>query len=355
MPRNKHKKANEKVLEVLGKTLKGNEILIIGVSGGPDSVFLLNCLLEFKEQTAPKTTSLKIIVAHVNHILRGHEAEEDLEFVKSLAKKHNLEFEKTEVDINSLAETTKSSIEESGREIRYKFFLKLFKKYKADFLATAHHSDDSLETILLNFIRGASLKGLCGIKLISTQKTGLTLFRPLLCVSKQEIIEYLQDKNIKFRIDQTNFDTKIPRNFLRHEIIPQLKTLNPNLSQTILKNSESFMEIQNFLNEKAKVWIQENSNINNARSQSSFDLKSFNLLPRSLQKEIIILIYKNKAGTTKDIENTHLNEVLSIINKNIGGKKKRLGKYTVEIKQGTFIFNTDCLAKNSRSGHITNS
>lgn len=341
MPRNHHKKADEKVFETLSKTLKGSETLIIGVSGGPDSVFLLTCLLEFKRRHP-----IKIIVAHVNHMLRGTEAEKDMEFVKALAQKHSLIFEKTEVNVSSLAKTTKSSVEESGREIRYKFFLKLFKKYKASYLLTAHHSDDNLETILLNFVRGASIKGLCGMKLISTQKTGLVLFRPLISVSKQEIMEYLKEKEIEFNIDRTNLDSSIPRNFLRLKVIPELKNLNPNFSQTILKNSKIFSETQDFINREAEKWIGKHSLTKTAHSSTrvtsssakTFDLKSFNFLPASLQKEILLLIYKNLAGTTKDIENTHLNEVLSIINKNIGGKHKRLGKYTVEIKQGTFIF-----------------
>lgn len=329
MPRNKHKTAEQKVLEALKKHLKGGETLIIGVSGGPDSIFLLNCLLKFE----PK---VKIIVAHINHALRGIEADLDTEFVKDFAKKHSLPFHSTKIDIMALAKSSKKSIEETGREIRYKFFNKLFKKLKANYLLTAHHADDNLETILLNFIRGASLVGLSGMCEITTRKDGLKIFRPLLCVTKEEICSTLAENQCKFRIDNTNSDVTIPRNFLRHSVIPLLKRLNPNLAQTILKNAGNIHEIHKHIEKDANKWIEENK-INSEENDYTFDLKSFTSLAHALQQEIIMKIYKKLSGTAKNITKANIDEVLSIINKNIGRKQKKLGKYIVEIKNKTFI------------------
>lgn len=330
MPRNHHKNAEEKVLEDLKKFLKGNETLIVGVSGGPDSVFLLNCLIEFRVSHK----NLQIIVAHVNHMLRGRDAEDDMKFVKELCKKNDLIFESTAVDVEALSKTTKSSIEEAGREIRYGFFEKLFTKYKATYCLTAHHSDDNLETIIFNLIRGASVKGLSGMKHITTKKSGLALARPLLCVSKNEIMEFLKNTKTKYRVDHTNADTKITRNFLRHEIIPLIKKINPNLSQTVRKNASTFEDLEKYLALEAENWI----GTHGTKNRTSFPVSPFTRLPEALKKQIILSIYRHFEENTKDIEVLHIEEVIDIIDRNIGKKKKTLGQYTVEINQGRFIF-----------------
>ncbi len=338
MPRNKHKSPEEKALSALKKYLKAENTIICAVSGGSDSVFLLNCLLKFSE-----TTPIKIVVMHVNHSLRGFDAELDAEFVKELAKKHNLKFHCTKIDVLALAEAKKSSVEEIGREIRYKFGYKLFEQYKADYFVTAHHSDDNLETILLNFIRGSGLKGLAGMKVITQHRNGLKLLRPLLSISKDEIHKFLEENTIQYRLDQTNFDTSVPRNFLRHEIIPKLKEFNPNLQKTILKNSHICAEIHDFLKEKAEKWIDKHNLSKKPDSLDTFDLKSLHSLPLPIQKEILRRIYKRKTGDAKNITSAHIDEVLNIINKNIGRKQKRLGEYTVEIQKGTFILRATSL------------
>lgn len=336
MPRNRHKTPDQKVLETLEKYFKGGETLIIGVSGGPDSVFLLNNLITFNSKLS-KSQKLNIIVAHVNHSLRGLAADLDTAFVKDLAKRNHLEFHSTKLNIGSLAKKAKKSIEETGRDFRYNFLHELYKKEKATFILTAHHADDNLETVLFNFTRGGSLTALSGMKEIHTKNNGDKLLRPLLCLTKEEILDYLKKKHITYRTDGSNSDTTISRNFIRHEIIPQLKTLNPNLAQTVLNNSQTISEIQKYLEEEAERWINENNLSKPTKNIDTFDLKSFAQLSSVIQKEIIRLIYTKKEGSTKNIEKTHIEEVLSVIKKNIGNKSKKLGKYKVEIKRGTFI------------------
>jgi tRNA(Ile)-lysidine synthase len=327
MPRNRHKSPEEKTKAVFDKYLKENSTVICSVSGGPDSVFLLKCLIKFS-----KKTPIKIVVGHINHSLRGIEAELDAKFVEEMAKAHNLPFNSTKVDTMAIAKSKKASIEEIGREIRYDFTNELYKKYKADYVATAHHADDNLETILLNFIRGSGLRGLSGMRETSTKKNGLKLFRPLLSISKEEIQHFLDEEEIPYRIDQTNWDTTIPRNFLRHDIIPKLKSLNPNLQNTVLKNSHNTREINDWIKQETNDWIAKNS-----PSADTFDLKAIQSLAKPVQKAILLSIYKKKEGHTKNISAIHIDEVLKVINKNIGRKQKKLGKYTVEIQKGTFI------------------
>jgi len=325
MPRNRHKSPEEKAVETLKKHLKEGDTVICGVSGGADSIFLLHCLDNFSK----KITKINIVVFHVNHSLRGIDAELDENHVRLLSKSFGFPYHVKKIDVLTLAKAKKRSLEEIGREIRYDFSLELQKKYKADFVITAHHADDNLETILLNLIRGSGLKGISGMKETSKKKNGLKLLRPLLCTSKEEIRLFLEEKEIEFRVDQSNLDTRIPRNFVRHEIIPKLKALNPNVQGTILKNSKNISEIHTYLKERAENWIKEHRN--------NFKVKEFKELPKPIQKEILRRIYKKKTGDIKNVESIHIEEVLSLINKNIGRKQKKLGKYTVEIQKGTFI------------------
>jgi tRNA(Ile)-lysidine synthase len=292
------------------KQLKKSDTIIAAISGGADSVFLLHFL---------KQTDAKIVVAHVNHQLRK-EAKNDEAFVKSISSSHL--FELKEVDINKLSKKNKTGIEETGRKERYKFFNNLTKKHKATYIITAHHADDNLETILLNFTRGASLKGLCGM-----QKVESGLYRPLLDLSKKEICAYLKFKEIAYREDESNEDNKYSRNFIRNEIIPQLKELNPNLASTTRKNTVNLREIQSNLENSAQEWIK-----NNEIEKCAFDAKSFRAQPPVIQKNILLKLHQKQLGHTQNIESIHLEEVISIINGNIGNKKKKLGKLVIAIK-----------------------
>jgi len=332
MPRNRNKSAEQKIQETLKKHLKGGETVLIGVSGGPDSVFLLHMLSQFK----PK---LNIIVAHVNHALRGINADIDTEFVKELSQKLEAEFHSTKIDIMALAKNKKRSVEETGRNIRYNFFKKLYKTKKASFVLTAHHADDNLETILLNLVRGTGLKGLTGIEELSQSESGTPLLRPLLNITKNEIIDYLTKNHLTYRSDQTNKDISIPRNFLRNTVIPELKTLNPSLTQTVQKNAQNLKKIQDHLDSIAEKHIKKANISKKSEDLNLFDLKKIQALSEVTQSSVLRLIYFKREGNTKNLEQVHIDEVLSIINKNVGRKQKKLGKYTVEIKAGTLIMN----------------
>lgn len=334
------KKLKEKVMQTLNAHLKKNHKIVVGVSGGPDSVFLLHFLLEFQ-----KKIPLKIVVAHLNHQLRK-EATSEGRFVENFVK-HFLESSKSKnskkqknftnlvlhtkkVDIKALSKKSKIGIEETGRKARYDFFGKLATKYKADFILTAHHADDNLETVILNLTRGASLKGLCGMQETDKLKRGkksdkkfFTLFRPLLDISKDEIIPYLKAKKIKFIVDKSNFSNIYKRNAIRNRIIPSLKKLNPSLIKTIAKNSKILREVNEFLEGEAEKWIKKNL---------SFNAESFRKLSPALQKAIILKIYQQKVGDIKNVENAHVEEVLKIINNKVGNKKKKLGKITFFVK-----------------------
>lgn len=319
------KKLENKIFGILENYLKKNSILVVGISGGPDSTFLAHLLIEFKKSLSTKKPA-KIVFAHLNHSLR-RESNLDENFSKDFVEKlndKNIIFVSKKVEIEAKSKKLKLGLEETGRIFRYKFFAELKEKYKADFVVTAHHCDDNLETIIMNFCRGTGLKGLIGIA-----ENEKNLLRPLLAVSKKQIIEYLKFKKIPFRIDKSNSDPKFRRNFIRHKIIPTLSKINPNLSETIAENRENFKEIQDFLSDSARNWIKKNS-LN--KTNTRFNLKNWKLLHKALQKTIILEIYKFHVNNSQNIEKKHFDEVLKLLQQNIGNKKKKFGKLIFYLK-----------------------
>ncbi len=311
------KKIEKKVEEILVNHLK-NDTVVVGVSGGPDSVFLLHFL---------KKLPLKIVVAHVNHQVRKKGADLDQKFVESLAKDHI--FALKTANVPALSKKSKKGLEETGRLVRYDFFRRLAKKHKAKFILTAHHADDNLETIILNLTRGATLDGLTGMEILTPAKD-VSLFRPLLSFSKNQIIDYLRFKKIRFRLDKTNSSQKHTRNRIRLKLIPELKALNPNIALTIAKNTTNLREISDFLKNSALEWI----------ARHALDLKAFRSLEPALQKAILRELHHIHAGNLRDLETTHLDEVIRMIEENVGGKVKKMGRLKIEVKGGKIKINS---------------
>jgi tRNA(Ile)-lysidine synthase len=286
--------------------LNKNDKIIAGISGGPDSMYLLDLLLKFK-----KNTPIEIIVAHVNHNLRGKESIADAKFVKNIAKKHGLKFE-----IKTLKPIKTGNLEEKCREERYNFFEKLRRKYNAKWILTAHHLDDNIETVLFNFIRGSALSGLKGIEYCSEKRH---LLRPLLKTRKKEILSYLKKYNIPFRTDATNEDTRFSRNLIRHKIIPELKKINPNFEKTLAENLVNFHELDSYMQTRTNNWLSKN------KKKDRLPLNKFLSLDATLQKNILAHIYKELYGNTNKFNQNHLKQILKIIQQKSSNKKKEFG------------------------------
>lgn len=211
--------------------LEGGEKVIVGVSGGADSVALLDILHSFK---------IECVIAHCNFHLRGEESNRDAFFVEELCKKYNLKFERIDFDTEAYAEINSISIEMAARELRYGWFEKLRVIHLADKVAVAHHRDDSVETILLNLIRGTGIKGLTGIAPMNGK-----VIRPLLCVSRDEILEYLKERNLNYVDDSTNSEDLYSRNKIRLNILPMMETINPSVKDAIIRTSENLRQVAN--------------------------------------------------------------------------------------------------------------
>lgn len=214
--------------------LEDGSKVIVGVSGGADSVALLDILHSLK---------YKCVVAHCNFHLRGEESNRDAFFVEELCQKYNLKYERVDFDTEAYAEIHSISIEMAARELRYNWFEQIRTIHLADKIAVAHHRDDSVETILLNLIRGTGIRGLTGI---AAQNNNI--IRPLLCLSRKDILEYLKDRGLKYVDDSTNNEDLYTRNKIRLNIIPLLETINPSVKDSIIRTGEHLSQVENIYN-----------------------------------------------------------------------------------------------------------
>lgn len=318
---------------------KKGSTIIIALSGGPDSVYLMHRLKKLE-----KKLRLKLIAAHLNHGTRPSSNRDEL-FCKNLCKKLEIPFESKKVHLKGV-----KSFEDTARTARYAFFDEVKKKYKADFIATAHHLNDSIETILLNLTRGCSLQGLTGIKdrdnhltrpaiagleLRNKAGTANHIIRPLANLKKAEILAYLKKHRIKFVVDPTNAENTFARNKVRNLVLPVLKKINPGIEKNFAKNIEHFRKISEFLKKSAGAWLKEAGSRNDTNFR--FPISQFKKLDEVMQAEILTYIYKENTGgtaglTTKQIENAL---VIILKNKNL---KTSVGKVKLETSYGTCTF-----------------
>ena len=224
----------KKVIKFIGENdlFTHDDTVVVAVSGGADSVALLDLLAGYGE------LRLRLVVAHLNHCLRGAESDADEAFVRELAANYGVTFVTQAVDVRALSLREKLSLEEAGRVARYRFFAEIAANCKARVVALAHHADDQAETVLMRLLRGAGGSGLCAM----SAKSAGTYVRPLLAVTRREIEAYLSGRGLGFRSDSSNTDTSFLRNRIRHELIPFLKTYNPAITDRLIATADALSE-----------------------------------------------------------------------------------------------------------------
>ena len=225
------------------KLLNAGDKVIVGFSGGADSTALLHIL---------HNLGYECIAAHCNFHLRGEESDRDEKFSCEFAASLNLPFFKRDFETQNIAKKRGISIEMAARDLRYQWFAELKENQQADAIAVAHHCDDSVETLLLNLIRGTGIKGLTGIQ----ARTGC-LVRPLLCVSKKEILQYTQTENLSFITDSSNEKERWIRNKIRRQLIPLLETINPSVHEAIVQTIDNLNETYKIYDKEIEKAIQE--------------------------------------------------------------------------------------------------
>ncbi|WP_300394626.1 tRNA lysidine(34) synthetase TilS [Fusobacterium sp.] len=230
--------------------IEKNDRVVIGVSGGPDSIFLLEVLLHIKDEF-----NLSIFPVHINHLYRGKEAERDENFVREIGKKHNLEVFVKRKSMEELAKEEKITLEEAGREIRYSFFDEVMEKTKSNKIALAHNLDDQIETFLFRLIRGTSLEGLEGINDTRDNK----YVRPINEIYKKDIMNYLDENNIPYMTDSTNLENDYTRNSIRLDLIPFIEErYNPRFKEKIKNMLEEVREVNELLEPDYSKYISDN-------------------------------------------------------------------------------------------------
>ena len=305
----------DKVLKTIQKynMLKNGDKVVIGVSGGPDSMTLLNILNNLKEKL-----NINLYVAHINHMIRK-EADEETEYVKDFCAKINVEFFAKKVKVEEEAKKQKIGTEEAGRNIRYEFFEEVAKKIGANKIATAHNSNDNAETVLMNIIRGTSVSGLKGIDKVRDGK----FIRPIIECSRDEIEEYCKEQNLNPKYDKTNDENIYTRNKIRNMLIPFLKKeFNPNIVDGINRLSQIATEEEQFINktvEKEYERLKISAN-NREENQVILDLKEFNKLDYVIKAKLILYTISKVYGSTNGIEKIHIDDIIKLCSNNIGNK-----------------------------------
>ncbi len=313
----------EKVfLTSFSKYIQKDDLIILAVSGGVDSIVLLDLVRAYHDRN-------KIIVAHFDHSLRWSESDGDRDFVANICKKEDITFEFEKLDIATLAKDEKMSIESVARKYRYEFFLHIAKKDQAKYILTAHHQDDRIETAMFNLIRGTKLGGIHALSEVSQIDDWVSLFRPLLSISKSEILEYAREKNILFREDSSNSDTDYLRNHLRKNILPEFEKINPEYRQSIENFIEYTRELKCWIDEEVKVFLSDGI---------SFLITEFEKKSLFFQKEIIRYLYEKANNGTIGLSEGNIEEILRYILTANGGTMKEIKNLRLERRKSEIYF-----------------
>ena len=303
----------EKVIETIKKynLIEDGDKIILAVSGGPDSISMLDILYKIQQN---EKINFKIVVAHVNHMIR-EEAMEDAMYVKNFCKKRNIEFYLKSIDVKKIANNNKIGTEEAGRKERYKFFDELAKKINANKIAIAHNRNDNVETVFMHILRGTGINGLKGIE----PKRGMYI-RPLIECERKEIEEYCEENNLEPRIDKTNFENIYTRNKIRNVVIPYVqKEFNQNIIQTIDRLSKLVIEEEEYMDKQVKKVFNDLLLFEDEK-EIQIDLKKFNNLEKVIKSRLILYTITRIFGSSEGIEKIHIEDIIKLCSNNIGNK-----------------------------------
>jgi tRNA(Ile)-lysidine synthase len=308
--------------------IQRKERVVVGVSGGADSVCLLHILAEWQGRLG-----IRLHVAHLNHEIRGAESQADSEYVSNLAGSLRIPITVDRQDVAAYRTERKCSLEEAARELRYAFFARVARKIGAHRIAIGHTSDDQVETILMHILRGTGITGLCGLAPCSPlaydnrrgslpsqaptvekgQRSSLLVIRPLLDITREETASYCQKHQLGPRIDSSNLSPSFFRNRLRLDLLPLLRQYNPGVDQAVLRLADIAREDNAFIEQQASgLWDEV------ARQEDGaiyLDKKQITGLPIALQRHLLRVAVTELAGDVRDIEASHIEAARSLLNK----------------------------------------
>ena len=328
----------EKILKTIKKynLISNGDKIVVAVSGGPDSMCLLNILKNLRQKF-----NIELFVAHINHMIR-EEADSETEYVKNYCEKNNIKCFIKRANVLEMAKEQKKGTEEMGRIVRYDFFEYVANEVSADKIAIAHTENDNAETILMNLMRGASLEGLKGIEPIRGK-----YIRPLIECNREEIEKYCEINKLDPKFDKTNNDNTYTRNKIRNLLIPYIKKeFNPNIIETLNRLAVLARQDATYFNKIVKesyadILLYENiNNLNeNLEKHIILDLKKFNKLEYVIKSRVLLYTINKLLGTTKGIEKINIEDMIKLCEKNIGNKYLIPNKNVkIFVKKGKIFF-----------------
>ncbi len=315
--------------------IEDKDIIVIGLSGGPDSIFLMHALSNLKPVIEKeKGITYRLHAAHVNHKIReeaGYDENLAMEYASSLG----VPFHVLAVDVEAEAKRLKIGTEECGRNVRYNFFNKVKEELKGTKIAVAHNAGDNAETIMLNFLRGAGLQGLSGMEYINAD-----IIRPILDIDKKDILEYLNENKIPYAIDRTNLENDYTRNKVRNDLLKKIeKEFNPNII-TALNRMAKINKQDNEIILNAVKTAYNNLGVIKSENEITIDTRKFNEYSEAMKFRLVRQILNELLGNVQNVEMVHVKDTCKLIEANITGKQYILGnKYKVVIvKKNTAVF-----------------
>lgn len=318
-----------------GLVSKGDSI-VLGVSGGADSVALLDILCDMSDEY-----DLKLYVVHVNHCLRGKDADNDQQYVETICRERNIPCKVFKFDVAEIARSEHLTSEEAGRKMRYYAFGTVANEVCANKIATAHHMNDNTETLLFNILRGSGLTGLCGIRAIRGK-----YIRPLIKTSRAQIEDYLKNKNISWCTDNTNNETFFTRNKIRHELLPYIKNnFNPSAEYALQRMSELCSDDNDFIDGTANACLSD-CTVSSDNAHIVLNTKKFNLQHIAIKRRIIRLVLEKLSVPLKDVHMVHVDNCIKMIGSSASGAYTHVGNCKVGLEQNGIHFSTDDICEN---------
>ena len=308
------KNFSEKVRSALSRmTIPGDKV-VTAVSGGPDSVALLHVLHEMQDEF-----ELELCIAHLDHMARGKESDEDARFVERLGQKLGLRTFIERLDVSREKESLKTSFQEAARTLRYRFLLSLMERVEGARLALGHHADDQVETILINLLRGSGMKGLSGMP-----ETRGAVIRPLIDCTRAEIDDYLQTRGLECRQDSSNASDKYLRNRIRQDLVPVLKKFNENFSANLLQTARIIRDDDRCLDDQTDRLYAEMVIPTNKGQAIEIDREKFLHQSPGFQKRLVRKTIVNIQGNLRRISIGHVNQVIDLFRFIESGKRINL-------------------------------
>ncbi|MFC3040965.1 tRNA lysidine(34) synthetase TilS [Virgibacillus xinjiangensis] len=313
--------------------LKENSTVLVGVSGGPDSMALLHYL-----STLKRNWGIEVIAVCVDHQLRGDESLGDLEYVRETCQKWEIPFKGVSLDVPSYKREERVGTQAAARVLRYRFFAEQMKAHRADFLALGHHGDDQVETMVMNLVRAGSSRSFSGIP-VKREFAGGSIVRPFLTVTKEDITAYCEKHSIYPRLDPSNEETNYTRNFYRKKVVPLLKQKNSNIHTTVQHLSDTLREDEEYLWEEAEKVLKETVQLWKTERKATLTIPVFSKHPPALQRRVFHLILNYLYDKLpKDLSYIHEEHFFGLLEKDKGNVRIDFpGKLKVEKSYGKVV------------------